>query len=367
MIRCPRATRSGFTLVELLVAVTIIAVLLTLLAVAVRGVVGMAQGSQTSSMLGTISQAITAFKGDFGYEPPLISSNAPNAGGIRVPELLDNAADIRRDYRARRYHSQFSLPVYLLGMGNINGVTTESTETFPNSQPVGQDSPNYRTFAAHDGVPGPGLREPGKFRCWKVPSPVIGASFPYVHEPTLVGRTYGPYLDPQQMAKLIQPVEVISSPDWPLRPRGRFDPPTKVFMYRLIDPRGGAIRYYRGYPLKDPVSGEASVKRVPVELRESGAVAADIARGSGNYYPRPEDRALMGSTYMLLAPNQQPATSTLTGAAASFAENEVDQVCEESMPFYNQADPVFNGSVMDDVQRRRLLNFLKLSVRHASP
>lgn len=62
--------RSGFSLVELLVVIMIIAILIALIVPALNGVRRRAQMAEVSAEISKIDTAITQFKSDFGVEPP---------------------------------------------------------------------------------------------------------------------------------------------------------------------------------------------------------------------------------------------------------------------------------------------------------
>lgn len=65
-----RLLRSGFTLVELMVVVVIIAILVGLVLPAIMGARQTARDAEVRNDISKIEQAITAFKVDFGIEPP---------------------------------------------------------------------------------------------------------------------------------------------------------------------------------------------------------------------------------------------------------------------------------------------------------
>lgn len=365
----------AFTLVELLVTIAIIGVLIAMLGLAVRGAFSASTSAQTQGMLNTIGQAVTTFQTDLSYEPPLISRIEPgqpsgsNTGGIFTPELwaqsTGNAADARAEYLKLRYSSQFSLPVYLMGMGNINGVT-DNTQGVPNTTAIKETDPTFRARAQHDGVPGPGLRNPGPLKAWKRVENINGTAT-IVHAPEVSGRSYGPYLDPEQMSKLLEAVEV--DPQTMRRKLAFNTTPSGIRMYRLIDPYGNPIRYYRGWPTTDPTQNNApSVKRIPIELREASAVNAELANANPTGNPLEADRPLMGAKYVLLAPNAPRQNAGVAAAATTPFEDEVDQVLEESMPYIGASvPPSFNPGLLgggDGADKvRRLKNFANKAIR----
>lgn len=369
----PRSHRgaAGFTLVEMLVVIVIILVLMGLLAVAVRGVVGMARRSQNVSLLGSISQAVTQFKTDIGYEPPIISDYQ---NGVQTPETRDHrtdhtGAEVREMYIKQRYSSQFSLPAYLLGTGNLNGVAQQPGETVVNTVAVRDSHPSYSALAQHDGVPGPGIRHPGRFKNWDQPA-VGGSAGALVHMPEVTGRVYGPYIDPSALSKSMQLVEVLRFSDRPLRVRRAGDPASGVFMYQFIDTAGAPLRYYRGYPVADPTTGEPSVARVPAELRDADAIAADLKVGSNTALkPRPQDASVMSAPYVLLAPNVEPGPPG--GVDQADRWDSIEQSLERFMVFFGSSDPKFDPAALnntsDGINRgKELLDFVKNCVRQTA-
>jgi prepilin-type N-terminal cleavage/methylation domain-containing protein len=76
-----RAGGRGFTLVELLVVMAIIAVLASLLIVGVGAATRRAQRGNTAALLTSLSQAISRFKSDNGYYPPVLGDPRSLAAG----------------------------------------------------------------------------------------------------------------------------------------------------------------------------------------------------------------------------------------------------------------------------------------------
>nr|WP_145035090.1 type II secretion system protein [Caulifigura coniformis] len=65
-----RSARRGFSMVELLIVITIIAILVSLLLVGVQAAVGRARVATVVSELKNLEQAIKAFESEFGMQPP---------------------------------------------------------------------------------------------------------------------------------------------------------------------------------------------------------------------------------------------------------------------------------------------------------
>lgn len=253
----PRLTpsrRRGFTLIELLVVFVIILILVGILIVALGGAISSARRSKTVAQLQSIGTAIDAFETDFRYVPPLVTpelvspDTSPTRTGLVTPRTWaqsgGNPSDLNDYYEDARYNSEYSLTVYLLGIGALNPDETDD------------DGIANSSTALHDGVPGPGFKAPGDLRAWKVQPP----SGPLRHEPQLTGRTYGPYLDIGTLEGLVE-----------------FDDDRGL--YKILDVWGNPIRYYSGWTGIEIVNGNRrpTLREIPIELRSSQSVEAELA------------------------------------------------------------------------------------------
>lgn len=108
---CPRR---AFTIIELLISVTIIIILLSILIVAVNAAQRTAQKAKTESLMTAIKQGMVRFKEDMGYIPPVLDINRdlPMTGGQAA---LPNPADSSYIDDVQDWYSVTSLPDYLLG------------------------------------------------------------------------------------------------------------------------------------------------------------------------------------------------------------------------------------------------------------
>lgn len=96
-----RQSRSGFTLVELLVVILIIAVLVSLLAGAVTRALGTANRTRNRAEIGQLASAVENFKAKFGIYPPsrivLVESGDYTPPAPALTQLYaDSVATLRR-------------------------------------------------------------------------------------------------------------------------------------------------------------------------------------------------------------------------------------------------------------------------------
>gem|GEM_PF-1260048 len=113
----PVSTRSfrpcparGFTLVELVVVLGIIALLVAVLVTAVSGARNTARVAQTTATMSAMTQGMVAFREDVGYLPPLLDENR----ALMSPPPLDDGNIFER---LQGYYSITSPAEYLLGYG----------------------------------------------------------------------------------------------------------------------------------------------------------------------------------------------------------------------------------------------------------
>ncbi len=277
---------AAFTIVELMVVVAVVGVLVGILLVAFGGVRRSAQQALATRLLATIGQAVEAFEREVGYLPPLLVydqttpvllGNQPQINvfepSLVVPEAkhADNFGALRTELEATRFGSEFTLPAYLLGTGDIN-----------NSEMAGQTVGGNND--KDDGQAGPGFRDPGPDRSWGDAHERDSADIA-ADATTKIGRVYGPYLDPAGLAEHL-----------------RLD--KRTGMFKMTDSWDQPIRYYKGWRTKnDPLPGapaEPGVDFVPVELRTADAVeyqADDLLQRADLQLERP----VFGAKFMILS------------------------------------------------------------------
>ncbi|RMH26044.1 MAG: type II secretion system protein [Planctomycetota bacterium] len=297
-----RSRRSpGFTLIEMLVVITIIALLLSLLGVAFSGALGAGKRAATTSLMRAVQTGLEQFHTDFGYYPPLIDGHKHTLDAIPDPD------DKRAELIDHRFSSPYSLTVYLLGVGELAPDTTDP-----------DPDPNR-----HDGVEGPGLRDPGPDRSWG------GARERAEHRAPTTGRVYGPYVDIGDGEGVLRRVEERDFP-W------AFDLPSGAKLedffadgdedgagadevgdlFVFTDRWDSAIRFYKDWPTREVVNGSpvSSIDLVPLELRTRDSILQTIsAPMTGPAAADPNlDPTLLRAPYALLS----------AGADASFGDTD---------------------------------------------
>lgn len=139
--RFSRKSRSAFTVIELLVVIAVIIVLVGLLLAGLRAASGAARDAVTNSRFQAISQALSAFRNDHGYLPPILRGGLePNRQGPAFNDLVTSPvfSQSNSDYAVemQSWYSITSLPEFLIGpcgrdvdgYGQVSGDTNSDTE-----------------------------------------------------------------------------------------------------------------------------------------------------------------------------------------------------------------------------------------------
>jgi len=278
----PHPRRAGFTLIELIVVITIIALLIAALGGAAALVFKRTATSlATETQLRNIAFGIEAFERDLGYLPPLLSDLPTDLRDSRrrltVPGLGGGApSDAIDELRRARYHSMFTLPVYLVGVGDVNGDTALEGS---------QDELDPSLRVLDDGVEGPGIRNPGPDRSWG------GARDRRDHRAARTGRVYGPYIDVDNAEDALREAQ---KPDYRAN---REDVENQERMFVIQDRWGAPIRYYRSWPVRNE-DAEYSLEDAPLELIDIDAFREEPSSKAGF------DRPLLTGEFALLSAGQ---------------------------------------------------------------
>ncbi len=229
--------RRGFTLIEVLMVIAIIALLIGLLIVALNKVRGTGEMASTEKLMQSIDAGLSQFKADHGFLPPLLDDTIGVGGGSDLlPYAVDRSDDID-------YYSTLTLAPYLLGVGDLNG---------------DGDDDEY-----DDGVKGAGFRDPGldhgwgytyngpggrgRKAYWQSKEKIVGG------QRQIPGQTYGPYVQVSGDKQVVTGKNRAGVPfDRDVRP-----------LFVISDFWGGAIRYYRNWPKVLP-NGRRLEDEVPV-------------------------------------------------------------------------------------------------------
>ena len=185
----PAIQRRAFTLVELLVVIGVIAMLVGLLIVGINAAQKRAQKMNTQFLLSSISQALSRFKSDHGYYPPVLGDPTELTGGLLGWPATASATPktqigFARDLMAppinpssgttntkvsqwttqeatalQNWYSVTSLAEYLVGAGDRSqdgyGICGELPDTVPTDPLPGQRE-----------LPRAGIRSPGMDGVW---------------------------------------------------------------------------------------------------------------------------------------------------------------------------------------------------------
>lgn len=294
--------RRAFTMTELLVVITLIILLLSLIVVAVNQAMRSAQRTNTQFLMNSISQALTQFKEDHGYYPPVLDDNR---NLVTAPDPFGGSYDDQ----IQDWFSITTLAEYLIGWD-------------------GRAADGYGIAPGE--VPFAGIRSPGSDGAWNATlsfggTPGTGALAD--RRPTFEGKVYGPYLelsDLRLMAGIDGSGQLVFPGDVP---DATFQGLTKV----IVDYWGEPVRFYRRpYP--------------PGSIRQSYR-AVDYT-GDGNIDPVPT----LSDVYLLRPFEIVPGADVTT----RFEDADGDRTSTRSLNaaefalFSSGADRAFNPQLRYD-------------------
>ena len=261
-----KINRRGFTIIELLTVVGIIVVLVGLLVVAVSSASKAAQSASTRSMMGAVSRALTQFKTDMGYLPPVLgfpttgASQTGSVGYLRdlvLPPILTVGPTPSQVTQIQNYYSMTSMVEYLVGPGGRDedgygaiGIPANTTQGFKELPPAGIRSPLKDGVWGAYSNPGPGNQTLGNFSRRNLPLTAV-ANISTVAN--VSGRVLGPYLELKDGSLLGAIVGTDSVTGQPIVARAGDNNWNPTAPKVLLDYYGQPIRFYRkGYVNGDP-------------------------------------------------------------------------------------------------------------------
>ena len=258
--------RRAFTIIELLTVVGIIVVLVGLLIVAVSSASKAAQAASTRSMMGAVSRALTQFKTDMGYLPPVLgfpttgASQTGSVGYLRdlvLPPILTVGPTPSQVTQIQNYYSMTSMVEYLIGPGGRDedgygaiGIPANTTQGFKELPPAGIRSPLKDGVWGAYSNPGPGNQTLGNFSRRNLPQ---GSAANTSTVANVSGRVLGPYLELKDGSLLGAIVGTDSVTGQPIVARAGDNNWNPTAPKVLLDYYGQPIRFYRkGYVNGDP-------------------------------------------------------------------------------------------------------------------
>ncbi|MEE2720118.1 MAG: type II secretion system protein [Planctomycetota bacterium] len=147
-----RPQPAGFTLVELVVVMGIIALLVSVLVIAVSGARESARVASTSTTMNSMVQGMVAFREDVGYLPPLLDESR----SLMEPPPLDDGNIFER---MQGYYSITTPAEYLLGYGGhgMDGYGWDAVcEVGKDYGPAGSSSASLSDESERWGIRNPG-------------------------------------------------------------------------------------------------------------------------------------------------------------------------------------------------------------------
>ncbi len=258
-------TRRAFTIIELLTVVGIIVVLVGLLVVAVSSATKASQAASTRSMMGAVSRALTQFKTDVGYFPPVLgfttngASQPGTVGYLRdlvLPPILIVDPIPLEVAQIQNYYSMTSMVEYLIGPGGRDedgygaiGIPAAASPGFKELPPAGIRSPLKDGVWGAYSNPNNGIQPLGNFSRRNLPQ---GAAANTSTVANVSGRVLGPYLELKD-GSLLGAIVGIGANGQPIVARAGDNNWNPAAPKVLLDYYGQPIRYYRkGYANGDP-------------------------------------------------------------------------------------------------------------------
>ena len=260
--------KRAFTLIELLITISIIVLLVSILTVALTSARTSAQVAETQSRLTALSQATIRFKEDVGYFPAVLDIQRNLADFPPEPWMTKGTPKQTYRGQVQNWYSITSPSEYLIGYGNR---AQDGYGRLPNSQ---SNDPDYVE------IPRLGIRHPSMDGVWRATdsyadgdgNPDTGGDWTLQFRfPFDRGKLYGPYLeieneqmfgrlafDIDDTTPLTDPVTGQLMVFYPGDPEYDLTQPIVI-----VDTWGTPIRYYRTlYPRPfDPEKPQMSIAK----------------------------------------------------------------------------------------------------------
>ncbi|MBC8200572.1 MAG: type II secretion system protein [Planctomycetes bacterium] len=320
-------TQLGFTILELLVTITLIVILVSAMVIGMNSARTAAQIAETSSRLMAMKQATVWFKEEIGYLPPVLDDqrNLKSVDAIgqplRYPVLP--VPDDQEQYRSevQEWYSITSPADYLLGYGDVEA---DGFGRLPQAHA-------YYSYTT-DQMPRLGITHPGVDGVWRgtdihIATGVTGYGLftdrkprgdlpidPLLSEFPVTSKVYGPYLDvnnDQMLGRLVvdsstgettvDPVTGKVKVYYPGEPDYDVSQPMVI-----VDSWGTPIRYYRPvYPNFEIIIGEDP----------------NLQNGIAKRYPPSNDYGSPTlSDYLVLRPFDFPPDKVVDGFLSDFRD-----------------------------------------------
>ncbi len=320
---------SGFTLVEMLVVIMIIALLVSIALVALSRAMESSRKAATTQYLSNLAFALESYKNDFNDYPPLLNGHSElESESQEIARMTDRATRLtvadglgvnssgeieRREGELveARFRSKYSLAAYLVGVGDVNGDGMED--------------------AKDDGVEGPGLRDPGRDRSWGGALSREDSD----HKPPAGGRAYGPYFDVGSGRNFGRTTTRSGN-------RITDDADPRRSLYVFTDRWDNPIYYYRLWPVQDADNPQRkSLDRVPIEL-----LRADTIRNKqeGRALDAATDREILNAPFALVSSGPDGLLASMDGEDVN-RDGQMEPPCP--LPL-SRIDATFRNSLMLD-------------------
>ena len=255
----------GFTIIELLVTISIIVILISMLTLALTQARTAAQIAETNSRLITLKKATIRFKDDIGYYPAVLDDRRHLAQIPKFPGESNGTP--LQSYRGivQDWYSITSPAEFFVGYGN------QLQDGYGRIQGSSSGASDYLE------VPAFGIRHPGLDGVWRgtdvfaLDGASTGQGLISDRDPSVRGKLYGPYLeleDSQMFGRIAFDVDgsTIIDPvtgEFKVFYPGDADYDTLNPMV-IVDVWGSPIRYYRSiYPQHlDPAMPKTGIAKM---------------------------------------------------------------------------------------------------------